>query len=89
MKRIILAAAAVIAAIAFNAPAARAYEARWCGVVEVGRNNNYWDCRYNSLETCVSYVIAGLRGFCNENPNYTGRSVPVKKTRMRHKRHAS
>ena len=89
MKRIILAAAAVIAAFAFNAPAARAHEAPWCGVVEVGRNNTYWDCRYNSLETCVSNVIAGLRGFCNENPNYTGRSGPVKKARIHRKRHAS
>jgi hypothetical protein len=89
MRRIILAAVAVIAALAFNAPPALAREAPWCGVIEQSRNNVYWDCRYNSFETCVSNVIAGQRGFCNQNPNYVGESGPAKKGRIHHKRHPS
>jgi Protein of unknown function (DUF3551) len=84
MIRILLAAG--IAAAAFAPRPSQAAEAPWCAVVGLGPGAVYWDCQYRSLEECVPHVLAGNRGFCNENPSYTGQPHPTQ--RVRRKRHA-
>ena len=64
---------------------ASAREAPWCAVISMGRGSVYWDCRYSTLEACVPNVLAGNRGFCNNNPRYVGGDTP---SRARKKRHA-
>jgi hypothetical protein len=81
MIRIILATAVVTAAMSFDGSPARAYEAPWCAVIDIGPGGVYWDCQYKSLEECAPNVLAGNRGFCNPNPAYNG---PSPKTRRKH-----
>lgn len=64
MIRIILAAAAIIAAMPFEQRPARASEAPWC---VVGSQSGTEQCYYNSIEQCAR--SAG-HGFCNPNPGY-------------------
>jgi Protein of unknown function (DUF3551) len=70
MLRILLAAAALAAVTGFGGGAAKAQDAPWCAVMDIGTGNMYWDCRFQSIEACRPYVIAGNRGFCNPNPRY-------------------
>jgi hypothetical protein len=84
MKRIIPAAALAIAAIAF-APGPVQAEAPWCAVVSFGHGDAHWDCQYSTFEACYPNVLAGNRGFCNENPAYVGKAAPARKTARRHR----
>jgi hypothetical protein len=86
MMRIMLAAAVVIAALSFDLRPASAKEAPWCAVLSMGRGGAYWDCQYNSIEECRPNVIAGNRGFCNENPRFVAPSGPIKKFKV-HRKH--
>jgi len=81
MIRIILATAVVTAVMSFDGRPARAYEAPWCAVINIGPGGVYWDCQYKSLEECAPNVLAGNRGFCNPNPRYVG---PTSKVRGKH-----
>ena len=86
MIRIIVSAAAVAVALtAFGPRPAQAYAgAPWCAVVSTGTGTVYWDCQYGSFEACYPNVLAGNRGFCNQNPAYTG---PVEAHRAHYARH--
>jgi hypothetical protein len=85
MIRMFLAGALVLAALAVVQPA-RAAEAPWCAVIDMGRGDAYWDCQYRTIEQCVPTVIAGNRGFCNPNPRYVGpQPAPP---RVKHRRRA-
>ena len=65
----IVAAAALTAAMVFDAPVGHAHgDAPWCAVVEIGGGDVEWDCQYRTVEECVPNVIGGARGFCNVNP---------------------
>jgi hypothetical protein len=66
----LLAAATLLAVAALSVPPAQASEAPWCAVFPVGWGDTEWDCSYWSLKQCIPFVIAGTRGFCNENPRY-------------------
>jgi hypothetical protein len=83
MMRILLAAAAVIGAGALDLRPVHAAESPWCAVVEHGTGDAYWDCQYATLEQCVPNVLAGNRGFCNENPAYHGQAAPTRKARRK------
>jgi Protein of unknown function (DUF3551) len=72
MIRILLAAAVVIGAAAFDLRKVQAHEAPWCAVVNLGNGNVHWFCQYATIESCVPNVLAGNRGFCNQNPAYNG-----------------
>jgi hypothetical protein len=73
MTRLTLAAAALAAVLSFGSgPARAAGDAPWCAVHSMGAGTAYWDCQYQTLEQCVPEVIAGLRGFCNQNPRWEG-----------------
>lgn len=68
--RYFLVLAAVAAILIFAAGNAHAYgDAPWCAVTNGGFDVHY-DCEYNSIEECRPHVIAGNRGFCNQNPYY-------------------
>jgi len=69
MARLLIAAAAFVAAINLNVPASHAFgDAPWCAVMEEGNGEMYWDCEYKTVEQCAPNVVAGNRGFCNLNP---------------------
>jgi hypothetical protein len=46
--------------------------APWCAVLNTGNSSVYWDCEYATAAECAPNVIAGNRGFCNENPAFVG-----------------
>jgi hypothetical protein len=72
MIRILCAAIAVLAVLAFGGSSAQAYGKHpWCAVTNDTGDMN-WDCEYDSIETCRPHVLAGNRGWCNENPYYKG-----------------
>ena len=85
MIRILLAAAVLAGAAALAPRPAQAAEAPWCAVVGLGPGDVYWDCQYQTFDACVPNIIGGNRGFCNENPRYTGQPKPAQ--RARRKRH--
>jgi hypothetical protein len=77
------AAAAVVAALIVAPGAAQARGGRWCAESNAG----WWairDCSYMTLQQCIPYAIAGNRGFCNLNPDYTGPPVSRHRTRRKH-----
>ena len=78
--------AVVITVMAFDQRAGQAYEAPWCAVVGLSEDAVYWDCQYRSFEDCYPHVLAGNRGFCNQNPGYQGepRRQYVPRHRVRH-----
>jgi hypothetical protein len=80
-----ISAAALLAVIAFAPPSAQASGAApWCAVINLGIGDVHWDCHYTSFEACYPNVLAGNRGFCNENPYYTGASRPARAYRRHH-----
>jgi hypothetical protein len=76
--------AAVAAASFVNVPTSRAQDgnAPWCAMVNTGFDNVDEKCVFQTFEACRPFVLAGNRGFCEENPRYTG--APVKYHRKRH-----
>jgi hypothetical protein len=86
MIRIITIAAFTFAILAIGPRPAQAYQgAPWCAVINTGTGSVYWDCHYASLEQCVPHVLAGNRGFCNQNPDYAGAAEPRRKTARSHR----
>jgi Protein of unknown function (DUF3551) len=85
MLRILLAAAAIMPVMSIGSRPALAYgDAPWCTVTIEGPGIHQ-ECEYSSIEECQSHVIAGNRGFCNQNPRYHG---PAKRrSSPRHRRH--
>lgn len=86
MMRILAIAGATLVAISFEASPAVAYEGPWCAVRDVGSGSAYEDCQYATFEACRPHVLAGNRGFCNQNPRWVG---PPAGTKTRSKRKAS
>jgi len=83
MTRIISAAALAIALASAPAPAQAYNDAPWCAVINTGLDV-HWECQYSTFEACYPNVIAGNRGFCNQNPAYQGPVAPRgKKARRR------
>jgi len=83
MIRILYATMLLVAAIAINQRPAHAYEAPWCAVINNTEGSAFWDCQYRSFEHCYasSNLLAGNRGFCNQNPAYRGTDRNVHPTR--------
>ena len=89
MMRIFLAAAVVIGAAAFDLRNVQAHEAPWCAVINMGDGDVHWDCQYATIEACVPNVLAGNRGFCNENPAYHGPVAAPRKHAARRRHHVN
>ena len=85
MTRMILVAIAGLAGVFFGLQPAQAYQAPWCAVIQLGPGSNYWDCQYHSFEDCYrrGNILAGNRGFCNQNPRWVG--APNAKPRARNR----
>ncbi len=81
MTRPALAAVVAIAVLSCAPRLAAAREAPWCAVSPMGWGDVVKDCSYWSFEACLPFVIAGNRGFCNQNPRYEG--PPPKSRRER------
>ena len=81
MKRVVLAAGLVIAAMSFDVRPASATEGPWCAFINLGNSSTYEDCQYRSIEECRRNVISGNRGFCNHNPRWV--DAPAAKPRKR------
>lgn len=87
MKHLLYAGAIALVAFVLQPQAAQARsEAPWCAVINIGFGDVYWDCQYNSIEECRPNVIAGNRGFCNQNPRYDGWYRHAEKPHRHHKR---
>jgi hypothetical protein len=69
--RIMITVAVAVAALFCDLRASHAGETPWCAVVG-GWDTVIEDCSYWSLEACRPNVIAGLRGFCLQNPRWPG-----------------
>jgi hypothetical protein len=89
MTRNVLAIAALAAIVCLCTPVsqAQAYgNAPWCAVRNIGTGEVEWDCEYYSAAECAPTVVAGNRGFCNENPYFVSAPPPVTPWRPRHHR---
>ena len=84
--RILLIAGAALIAVLLEARPVQAYEGPWCAVVNYGSGSAYEDCQYATLEACRPHVLAGNRGFCNQNPRWVG--APNAKPRVRNRHQA-
>ena len=84
MIRIIAIAACAFAVLAVGPqpPAQATGGGPWCAVINTGMDV-HWDCQYGSFEQCYPTVVAGNRGFCNQNPAYMGPAEPHRKTARR------
>ena len=89
MPRIIILVAAVFGVCTLvDARLAQASEGPWCAFISVGNSSVHEDCHYKSFAECQPNVLAGNRGFCNQNPRWAGWYGPVGEPRVRHKRQA-
>jgi len=84
MARMIFVAAA-LASLAFSPQPAVAdyHEAPWCAVIGMGKGV-YWDCQYRSFEECRPTVLAGNRGWCNQNPYFASNRPTVHQHYRKH-----
>jgi len=89
MTRIVWAVAAAAALLVLDIASSQAGygDAPWCAVINVGTGDMYWDCQYQTFDSCWPNVVAGNRGFCNVNPYWVG-PVPTapspSRSRSRH-----
>lgn len=76
--------AVLVTAVLFDplAASARTGNQRWCAMVSIGPGGVVETCDYPTIEACRPFVIAGNRGFCNENPGYV--EPAVRHHRKRH-----
>ena len=88
MMRIVLAAGFIIAAMSFDVRLVKAAEGPWCALIGMTDDSVYEDCQYRTFEACRSTVLAGNRGFCNQNPRWTGRAESAGEPRATKKRRA-
>jgi hypothetical protein len=82
--RILLIAGVALVAVPLEARPVQAYEGPWCAVMSMGNGGIYEDCHYASFEACYPNVLAGNRGFCNQNPRWVGTPNAKPRARNRH-----
>ena len=66
--------------LAYPGPA-RAAEGPWCALRNFGSDLSE-DCQFRTFEECRQTVVAGFRGFCNQNPRWQG-EPPKQKVRRK------
>jgi hypothetical protein len=79
MIRIVILTAAAASVLCVGVPKVQAGtygDAPWCAVRSLGTGEMEWDCEYYSAAACAPTVIAGNRGFCNENPYFVAAAPP-------------
>jgi hypothetical protein len=90
MTRIVLSIGALAVILCCNAPPSQAGtygDAPWCAVRSLGTGEMEWDCEYATVDACAPTVVAGNKGFCNENPYFVAAAPPVTPWHPRHHRH--
>src|SRR5215467_11897336 len=61
------------------------YEGAWCARTNTGAGRVEEDCIFDSFEACRRTVISGNRGFCTQNPAFTGYPQhPIRKKKRVH-----
>jgi hypothetical protein len=76
MLRTVLVAAVFLACVHFvDSSQAQLVEGPWCAIRNFGSDISE-DCQFRTFEECRVTVIAGIRGFCNQNPRW--QSEPTK-----------
>jgi hypothetical protein len=83
MRRTLLLAAGIAALLYAPATSEAAGSGRWCAVMNIGWGAVVEECIYPTLEACRPYVIAGNRGYCTENINWTGYQERPRKRKRR------
>jgi hypothetical protein len=71
--RVLLIAGVALVAVLLVARPVPAYEGPWCTMMSMGDGGIYEDCHYASFEACRPNVLAGNRGFCNQNRDGSAR----------------
>lgn len=67
-------------------PSLAAYgHAPWCAVMETGGGSYQRECIYATIEDCAPNVIAGNRGFCQQNPFYRPAQYPPHRRALRYR----
>jgi hypothetical protein len=77
---------ATLAGVFFMNPAdsqAQSGNRAWCAMVNTGFDNVSEICDFDTFEQCRPFVIAGNRGFCEQNTHY----VEVPAVRHHKRRH--
>ena len=69
--------------ILFGRPHGSVYEGRWCAHENIGGGAVQEDCSFNSFEACRRLVIQGNRGFCTQNPAFSGDRQPPPRKKKR------
>ena len=89
MLRFLLVAGLFVAAVGIGSRPAAAIEPEgpWCAMSWLGHGGVIRDCHFRTFEECWPNVIAGNRGFCNQNPRWAGWNTPVEPVRRHGKRH--
>jgi Protein of unknown function (DUF3551) len=80
MTRIVLSIIALAVIVCCDAPSSQAGtygDAPWCAVQSLGTGEMEWDCEYATADACAPAVVAGNKGFCNENPYFVAGPPPV------------
>jgi hypothetical protein len=73
MRKLLFVAAALAAVMWLGDRQSHAYQdAPWCAMMMIGTGSVVERCDYWNLETCTAEVISGNRGFCNQNPSWSG-----------------
>ena len=71
MLRIVLMTAVLAGTCLADPGLVRAAEGPWCALRNFGSDLSE-DCQFRTFEECRQTVVAGFRGFCNQNPRWQG-----------------
>ena len=88
MPRFVLAVVTLAVAMLLGTGTSQAYEGPWCAVYPIGPGAVAERCEFQTFESCRQEITGGNRGFCNNNPRWSGRpGAQMSKRKVTHKRH--
>jgi hypothetical protein len=95
MRTVIIPAALAAVLLGFQAVPANAdwfdwwytprYEGPWCANASIGAGEVQENCQFRSFKECRQAIIGGNRGFCTQNPRFTGFAPPPER-KVKHKK---
>jgi hypothetical protein len=72
MQKCLLALVTFVAITSFGRPAQAYYDAPWCAVIDLGPGSSVERCEYWNFAACRQEITGGNRGFCIQNPRWSG-----------------
>jgi hypothetical protein len=72
MQKVLLLIAAFTGASLIGAGSSRAYEGPWCAMEDTGTQSVSERCSFRDFESCRLEIVSGNRGYCNQNPRWSG-----------------